>query len=94
LSSFGSGRRAVWTDEDAEIALAWDRRQRLSCRSCGTRAEEWAADRFAYVPTARACPGCELLSQERRGVREEAREYVHIGLIPKALAEELDDERA
>lgn len=40
------------------------------CSHCGTRADEWEEDRFAYVSDAWQCPGCELLEMERENIPE------------------------
>lgn len=88
MSSFGSGEPAVWTEQDAEYALAWQARQAVACSNCGTRREEWDKDRFAYVAHQQYCPGCEVLHQAQRDVREEIRPFVHIGLIPRELADD------
>ncbi len=70
---------------DQDKALAWNREQRRVCR-CGTRTEEWKKDRFAYIGQQRACPGCEVLEQERENVPEQARAYTHVYLMPREFA--------
>lgn len=80
----------MWTEQDVQLALQWQARQRGACPSCTTRPEEWEKDRFAYVATTRACPGCEVITQEKRNIPEHAQEYVHVGLILRELAQELE----
>lgn len=54
----------------------------MACPDCGTRREEWAANRFAYLATRHYCHGCDLIAQEREQVPEQARAAVHVGLVP------------
>lgn len=54
-----------WLPTDAGLAVAWQQNQREACRSCGTRPDEWQADRDAYVSDTHYCRGCELLAQQR-----------------------------
>lgn len=75
-----------WDELDQDKALAWMRERAKQCPGCGTRAEEWKRDRFAYVGQTRYCPGCEVLEQERENVREDAR-GVTVHLAPRELAE-------
>lgn len=91
LSSF-QGRPALrpgvdpeWTQQDRELVHAYLRRQADTCPDCGTRPAEWAADKYAYIATRRYCPGCDLVSQERDQIPEQAK-GVHAGLVPRALA--------
>lgn len=63
----------------------WVREQRLRCPTCGTRHDEWEADKYAYVAEARTCPGCEILDQERRNVPDRA-EGVQFFLVPRRHA--------
>lgn len=75
-----------WSDEDRNAALDFEAAMRTVCRSCGTRAAEWAEDRFAYVGQFYSCPGCEVIDQERRNVPESALPYTQIYLAPLAEA--------
>jgi hypothetical protein len=75
----------AWDLEDREKALAFTREKAKVCAGCGTRAEEWKADRFAYVAQQWYCPGCDLIEQERENVREDAK-GVTIYLAPRELA--------
>jgi len=81
-----------WDELDQDKALAWTRERAKCCPGCGTRAEEWKRDRFAYVGQTRYCPGCEILEQERENVREDAR-GVTVHLTPLALAAPPDEEK-
>lgn len=58
------GGPALWTQDDRDKALAWQEMDRLTCRGCGTRPEEWnpnkGGDRNAYVAEVQVCPGCEV----------------------------------
>lgn len=79
-----------WSPMDQDKALAWEREQRKVCNGCGTRAEEWSKDRFAYVGQQHYCPGCDLVEQERDNVREDAR-GVTVYLTPREFARAPDE---
>lgn len=81
-----------WDELDQDKALGWVREQAKRCSGCGTRASEWAKDRFAYVGQVKYCPGCEVLEQERDNVREDAR-GVTVYLAPRELANDPDEEK-
>ena len=60
------------------------------CHGCGTRKEEWARDKFAYVGQIEHCPGCELLEQEKEHLKdseEKGQRGLTATLVPKALAQ-------
>lgn len=75
-----------WKPQDQDLALAWRREQQIRCRGCGTKADEWKKDRFAYIGQQRVCPGCEVLKQEEENVPESHRGYTHVYLAPRELA--------
>lgn len=77
----------MWDVADQDKALAWQREMTTVCKGCGTRASEWEADRFAYVGQQKYCPGCEILSQEEKNVRE-GTQGVSVYLTPRQLAVE------
>lgn len=83
-----------FTDEDQDKALAFEREQARVCRGCGTRPEEWdpkrGGDRFAYVGQKRYCPGCEVLHQEGRMIKDEQQQFVFPYLTPAHLATDDD----
>ena len=83
-----------WTDEDQDKALAFEQEKARCCSGCGTRPEEWdperGGDRFAYVGARRYCPGCEVLHQEGRHIRDGQASFVYPYLVP--FAEAKDDE--
>lgn len=71
--------------------MAWQAEMRLHCPSCGTRKDEWEHDMFAYVPDTYRCPGCELIEQTQRHLREDdggagQTEGVKVRLVPRAVA--------
>lgn len=78
-----------WSEDDQDAALAFMRAKTELC-SCGTRAAEWEADRFAYTGTIWRCPGCELLELERQNIPENAK-GMHVGL-ERNLHQDEDDE--
>lgn len=53
-----------WDPVDRDKAIWWQIRQSETCRSCGTRPEEWdpnrGGDYNAYEPDVATCRGCEL----------------------------------
>lgn len=55
----------LWLPTDAGLALAWQQNKAATCAGCGTRPDEWDADREAYMPDQHYCRGCELLAMER-----------------------------
>lgn len=59
-----------WDEDDQDKALGFTREQAKQCSGCGTRKEDWDADRFAFVADSYQCPGCELISMEQDNVRE------------------------
>lgn len=75
-----------WDPQDQDLALAWHRGKRELCGGCGTRAQDWERDRFAYIGQQRACPGCEVLGQERENVPEHAKGHTYVYLSPPELA--------
>jgi hypothetical protein len=84
----GSRRPGVWTDDDQDKAIAWQRHKKAICPGCGTRAEEWSDDRHAFVGDQVRCLGCEVLEQERENVPEGAK-GVHVRLVTHAHGIEL-----
>ncbi|MER5642048.1 hypothetical protein ABT095_34565 [Kitasatospora sp. NPDC002227] len=82
LMGAGSGR---WSALDRAKAMAFAAYRRQLCESCGTRAQEWEQDRFAYVAETHRCPGCELVEMEQDQVpRGPDGRGVKIGLRPRA----------
>lgn len=61
-----------WPDVDQDKAIDFVQYQRGACPGCGTRREEWEADRFAYVAESERCPGCEVIAQEQDSVPDDA----------------------
>jgi hypothetical protein len=84
------GGPPVWTDDDQDKAIAYEALLRVTCSSCGTRDEEWKEDPVAYLGHLWRCPGCETLELEKKNVPEEGAEGIHVGLIPRAVAEEME----
>lgn len=78
-----------WDELDRQYALAWEANQAEIC-ACGTRADEWEHDRFAYVAQSRRCPGCEIIEQEREQQRglPGGDKGLRVFLMPRALAGE------
>lgn len=57
-----------WLDTDRELALAWARNKAATCSSCGTRHDEWAEDRDAYVAAVHYCRGDDVLAMGREAL--------------------------
>lgn len=51
-------RFATWSEHDKALARAFLVRSKLTCPSCGTRADEWDEDENAYVADVDYCEGC------------------------------------
>lgn len=73
--------------------MAWQQNKAEHCSGCGTRPDEWAADREAYVPDVHYCRGCELLAMERENTPKDVDGKPlagrHAFLQPRALYEHL-----
>ena len=83
----------AWQPLDQDKAIAWQREDRKVCRGCGTRKEEWATDKFAYVGHIEECPGCAVLAQEQEHLRdaeERGQRGLKAFLVPKDLADKLE----
>lgn len=77
-----------WSDLDQDKALAYQRFADETCAGCGTRDDEWEADRFAFVGDQVRCAGCEVLEQERENIPEAAK-GVHVRLVTRAYGEQM-----
>lgn len=84
----------AWSEDDQHVAIEYERLMRGVCGRCGTRAEDWQDDPFAYVGQHQLCPGCEVKGQEEENVAEPARPYTDVYLIPRHVAERLEAERS
>lgn len=72
-----------WSKTDRDKALWWDIRQRETCQSCGTRAEEWTEDPQAYTWKVDSCPGCEVREAgQKTAVQIEKRKDPKAGGLP------------
>jgi hypothetical protein len=73
-----------WSDLDREKALAYALDDMATCKSCGTKAEDFdpqqGGHRFAYVAEVTRCVGCELIEMEQENVAEDNRKGIRIGL--------------
>jgi hypothetical protein len=83
----------AWDTVDQDKAIAWRREQAKVCRGCGTRKEEWASDKFAYVGHIEECRGCALLAQEQEHLRdaeERGQRGLKAFLVPRELADDVE----
>lgn len=80
--------RSRWSDDDQDEVLGFIREKAKVCR-CGTRADEWAANRNAYTVEIEKCPGCEQLAIANKHTDDGEHAY----LIPTAIAVALQEAR-
>lgn len=85
-----------WEQLDREYALAYRAVERGRCGGCGTFADEWDEDRFAYIAHDWICPGCENLDNERHNDPREGgtpgrKTYLLPRQVSEAMEEELDE---
>jgi hypothetical protein len=81
-----------WSDDDQDKAIAFLRDQRNRCPNCGTREEDWAEDKFAFVGWHDRCLGCEAVEQERKNIPEGAL-GMRVKLLPREVVEKyMEDE--
>lgn len=74
-----------WSSDDQELALSYLRYKASACPGCGTRAEDWARDKDAFITHTEVCPGCERVEQERENDVAK-RKGTRISLLPRAVA--------
>lgn len=74
-----------WDDDDRDKAIWHHIWQRQTCRTCGTREEEWdesrGGHRYAYVAEKRRCRGCEMREAAQETVTPEDGRGVHIVML-------------
>lgn len=75
-------RFLAWHPDDQDKALAWVREQSLKCSGCGTRKDEWAEDRDAYISVHEVCPGCQRIAEENQNIPDSLK-GAKVGLLPK-----------
>lgn len=59
-----------WSDDDRAKVIAHLIEEGDRCQMCGTKASEWDADRFAYVPETHMCLGCYIQDAAQEGIRD------------------------
>lgn len=73
----------AWRQTDRDKSIWWEIRQRSTCPSCGTRAEEWdprqGGSRDAYRADFRECAGC--VEKERASDAPELKEQRGLSVI-------------
>jgi hypothetical protein len=64
-----------WSQDDRDKAIWQEIRQGETCRSCGTRPDEWdpakGGDRVAYVAQLTTCRGCQQIENRRAAISED-----------------------
>lgn len=58
-----------WDPEDRDKVIAYLMEEADRCSQCGTKASEWAEDRFAYVAEGHWCQGCYNIDAENEVLR-------------------------
>lgn len=73
-----------WDADDRDKAVWHYVRERQTCRSCGTRPEEWDPARgghhHAYVAESERCRGCEVRQAAEASLTGEEGRGVHVVL--------------
>ena len=69
-----------WPDSDRWAALEWQAWESRRCRSCGTHAEDWAEDRYAYQAQLHECEGCVRIQTASRSAEAQL-PGVHIRMV-------------
>lgn len=68
-----------WSRHSRDAALWWVIHEGQTCRSCGTRPEEWdpkqGGDRHAYAARPTHCRGCEVRGSAERALEKERSQY-------------------
>lgn len=63
-----------WSKDDRDKAIAQFVRARTTCRSCGTRPDEWSqaagGDQYAYKAVVDRCRGCEVIQAEQENLKD------------------------
>lgn len=76
-----------WLPTDSGLALAWAQHRAEVCPGCGTRKDEWDADRdTAYIPDVHYCRGCELLAEARADMPKDEQGKPKPGFHPYLLS--------
>lgn len=74
----------TWDTDDRDKALWHHIREQQTCRSCGTRPDEWdpeqGGDRHAYVANVDVCRGCQQLEGRRDSMTGDEGRGIHIAL--------------
>lgn len=89
-------RRPRWTQQDRELALAWQMRKNATCPGCGTRRDEWDRDDLAYIGDVhtpdRGCRELQLIDDQITD--EERKAGVRAILVRRAEFERREFEEA
>jgi hypothetical protein len=75
----------AWDQDDRDKAIWHHIWRRETCRSCGTRPDEWdetkGGHRYAYVAEAVQCRGCQVKEGAREAFADSKDRGVHIVLL-------------
>lgn len=82
----------MWTEDDTDVVIAWQRDQAERCPRCGTKPSDWPVDeegRLLPDPPLDAvvheCIGCGLIHDKRKELEESgaaAAGGLHVGIGP------------
>ena len=86
-STFLGAGIGMWSEQDRELALAWQQRKQATCGRCGTRHDQWLTadgrlDPQAFEAVAEECPGDYALHVARKALKDDQGDYVHVFLVP------------
>lgn len=72
---------ATWSTQDQTLAMAATINERDVCPGCGVPSADMD-DPLKWATTARECVHCEAKERHRQAIPEDARDRVHITLVP------------
>lgn len=77
----------MWTADDQDVAIAYERRLSSACPNCGTRKDDWLdpetggfLDPPLVEPYIARCPGCEESQRLWKTVSEDRRSGARIAI--------------
>lgn len=77
-----------WPVADQEVALAYEREQKLRCGVCGTAHWMFESDPDAYMAENERCRGCQKLAKQQRLNQsyDGDMDGIRVVLVPKEFA--------
>lgn len=68
----------AWSEEDQDLALAYERLQRRKCSRCGIDPERVAGRDPELIPDYEVCPGCRDMEVREKQIPERDRHSARI----------------